>query len=115
MAENLASLTLRAVQLWLEKKQPKHSNGSGRSERSPEWEPSAFDPYAFGAVATLLRDGRDELLRQLEDISDPQLLRALASSQHLTVASNVVSVDQIRKAIVASAERRLERRFKASR
>lgn len=115
MAENLASLTLRVVRLWLEKNQPQHDRDCGEAERSQDIEAGSFDPYAFGAVATLLKDGRDELLRKLECINDPQLLRQLASYQHLTVASSIDSIERIREAIIDSAERRLERRFQASR
>jgi hypothetical protein len=74
-----------------------------------------FDPFAFSAVVTLSRRGKDGLLRQLEEINSALDLRQLADAQHLGVDPSITDIDELRTEIVKGAERRIaERRAAAS-
>jgi hypothetical protein len=77
--------------------------------------PQEFDPYAIGAVVTLQRLGADALLDRLAAIKSVENLRSLAVAQNLALKSDWSNADQLRAAIVQSAEQRLaERRAAAS-
>jgi 3-oxoacyl-ACP reductase-like protein len=80
-----------------------------------EPEPQDFDPYAIGAVVTLQRHGADALLDRLAGIKSVENLRSLAVAQNLALKTDWSNADQLRVAIVQSAEQRLaERRAAAS-
>jgi hypothetical protein len=69
-----------------------------------------FDPYIFGAVAVLMREGRHRLLARLEEITTIEELRLLAHAQNLAVPPNVSRLGEMRLALVESAERRIAHR-----
>lgn len=73
-----------------------------------------FDPFAFSAVALLAKKGRDALLARLGEIAEPQQLRELATAQHIAVDPGLTLPDDLRRAIVAGAERRIAARRAAA-
>jgi len=70
----------------------------------------AFDPYIFGAVAVLMREGRNRLLARLEEITTIEDLRLLARAQSLSIPLGISRVDEMRLALLESAERRVAHR-----
>lgn len=75
----------------------------------------AFDPYALGAVVTLHRHGAGVLMERLVEITRIEDLAHLAAAQNLAVKPGWSTADELRAAIVRSAEQRLaERRAAAS-
>lgn len=85
----------------------------GRPPAAPT--PPAFDPFAFSLVAVLKKEGRDALLARLARISAPEQLMALAGAQHVPVTAAAATLEELRRAIIAGAERRLaDRRAAAS-
>lgn len=89
---------------------------------TPEPAPSSvppvqvFDPYAIGAVVTLQRHGVDALRDRLAAIASIEHLVSLATAQNLALKTTGWSdADELRSAIIHSAEQRLaERRAAAS-
>jgi hypothetical protein len=74
-----------------------------------------FDPYSIGAVVTLQRLGAGGLLDRLAGIKSVENLRSLAVAQNLSLKTEWSNADELRTAIVHSAEQRLaERRAAAS-
>ena len=73
-----------------------------------------FDPYVFGAVAFLMREGRNHLLAQLEQITTVDDLLLLARAQNLSIPAGVSRMDEMRLAVVESAERRVAHRRAAA-
>jgi len=73
-----------------------------------------FDPYAFGAVAVLMREGRDRLLARLEAITTIEHLRLLAQAQNLSIPAALRRIDEVRLAVVESAEGRIAQRRAAA-
>ncbi len=77
-------------------------------------EPS-FDPYAFSAMVILAKQGREGLAKRLAEIKSVEHLNKLADAQHLGFDRSLTKIDDIRKALLASAEQRLaDRRAAAS-
>ena len=76
-----------------------------------------FDPYSFGAVAILMSEGRTALAAKLAEIRRIEDLHLLARSQRLTIDPGATRIDDVRAAIINSAERRIaaRRRVAASR
>ncbi len=73
-----------------------------------------FDPYAFSALVTFVKFGREALLKRLGDIATVDNLRAFAEAQHLGIDAKLKKPDDIRKAIVAATEQRLADRKAAA-
>lgn len=73
-----------------------------------------FNPYIFSAMVVLAKHGRDGLLKRLHEIKSAENLRAFAEAQHVPVEATLKRVDDIRKAIVTAAERRLADRKAAA-
>lgn len=90
--------------------------GAGHPSVEPAPEPAeAFDPYAIGAVVTLHRHGAGVLMERLSEITRVEDLVRLAAAQNLAVRPGWVTAEELRAAIVRSAEQRLaERRAAAS-
>lgn len=77
--------------------------------------PPPFDPYAIAVVATLQRAGAEALLDRLSAITSVENLVSLATAQNLALERGWSNADELRVAIVRSAERRLaDRRAAAS-
>lgn len=66
-----------------------------------------FDPFGFGAVVTLQKYGRQELIDRLEKIEDADALRQIAEVQHLFVDNDATRPEDLRLAIVRGAEERV--------
>lgn len=82
---------------------------------TPIVEIAEFDPYAIGAVVTLHRHGASGLMDRLSEIRRVEDLARLAAAQNLAVKPGWATADDLRMAIVRSAEQRLaERRAAAS-
>lgn len=73
-----------------------------------------FNPYLFSVIVVLAKQGRDGLLKRLQEIKSAENLRAFAEAQHVPVEKSLKRVDDIRKAIVAAAEQRLADRKAAA-
>jgi hypothetical protein len=73
-----------------------------------------FNPYLFSVIVVLAKQGRDGLMKRLQEIKSAENLRAFAEAQHVPIAPSVKRVDDIRKAIVAAAEQRLADRKAAA-
>jgi hypothetical protein len=73
-----------------------------------------FNPYLFSVIVVLAKQGRDGLMKRLQEIRSAENLRAFAEAQHVPIAPSVKRVDDIRKAIVAAAEQRLADRKAAA-
>lgn len=74
----------------------------------------AFDPYAFGAVVTLQRYGREALSERLASIARTEDLMRLAAAQNLALTVAWSNEAELRVAIVESAVQRLAERFAAA-
>ncbi len=73
-----------------------------------------FNPYLFSAIVVLAKQGRDGLMKRLQEIKSAEHLRAFAEAQHVPVDPSLKRTDDIRKAIVAAAEQRLADRKAAA-
>ena len=71
---------------------------------------SAFDPFAFSAVAVLMKQGRAGLAQRLGPIASAAHLRQLAEAQHLAIDATIADPAALCEAIVAATERRLAER-----
>lgn len=69
-----------------------------------------FDPFRFGAVVVLMKEGRRQLETRLRAISRKDDLLLLAHAQHLPVDPGLSRIEDVRRAIIESAERRVARR-----
>jgi hypothetical protein len=79
--------------------------------KAPE---KTFDPYAFSAMVTLVKTGRDGLMKRLSEIRSAEHLKAFAEAQHLGIDRSLSKVDDLRKAIASAAEQRLADRKAAA-
>jgi len=92
---------------------PKKAAASPRATRASA--PSdAFDPFHFGAVVVLMKEGRRRLEARLGAITSREDLLSLANAQHLPVEPGLSRIEDVRSAIVESAERRIARRRMAA-
>jgi hypothetical protein len=76
---------------------------------------SGFDPYSPNVVVVVRTAGRDRALAALANIDRAENLRLLAREQQLSIETGLDSLPEIRKAIVAAAERRIANRRAAAR
>jgi hypothetical protein len=76
--------------------------------------PPPFDPFSPNVVVVVRTSGRDAALAALGRIDNAEHLRLLAREQRLTISSDSSSVEDLRAAIVAAAERRIANRFAAA-
>jgi hypothetical protein len=90
----------------------KPARGSHAAERHARAE--NFNPYLFSVIVVLTKHGRDGLLKRLQEIRSVKHLRAFAEAQHVPVAPTLKRSEDIRKAIVATAEQRLADRKAAA-
>jgi hypothetical protein len=74
----------------------------------------AFDPFSFGAVALLMTEGRQGLAARLGQIKRPEDLHLLARSQRLAIDPSLSRLEDLRVAIIDSAERRIAARRRAA-
>lgn len=73
-----------------------------------------FDPFSPNVVVVVRTSGRDAALAALGRIDNAEHLHLLAREQRLTVSSDSSSVEDLRAAIVAAAERRIANRVAAA-
>lgn len=73
-----------------------------------------FDPYSFGAVALLMTEGRNALAARLSQIKRAEDLHLLARSQRLAIEPGLSRLDELRAAIIDSAERKIAARRRAA-
>lgn len=78
----------------------------------------AFDPYAFGLVPTLQREGRAGLLAKLGTVAGVDQLRQMARAQQISLAAELrtgtVDSDALRSAIADAVEKRIADRRAAA-
>jgi hypothetical protein len=74
----------------------------------------AFDPFSFGAVALLMTKGRPALAARLCEIKRAEDLHLLARSQRLAIEPSLTRLEDLRAAIMDSAERRIAARRRAA-
>lgn len=80
---------------------------------------AAFDPYVFGLVPVMQREGREGLLARLAGIADVGQLRQMARAQQIAIGAELrtgdVDPDALRAAIADAVARRIaDRRAAAS-
>lgn len=92
----------------------KTKDKAGPTEGDTENVAPPFNPYQFSAMVVFARSGRDGLARRLDDIDNPDNLRAFAEAQHLAIAPHIKDIDDLRDAIVAATEQRLADRKAAA-
>jgi hypothetical protein len=112
LAERLADRIDRNLDRVVELYGTRKSLAKSSSRRAPAR--PAFDPYCFGAVVTLERDGREALLMRLGEIDTAENLRELAEAQHLCVDPAIRDAPKLRLAIAEAAAFRIADRRAAS-
>ena len=75
---------------------------------------TSFDPFSLNVVVIVRTLGRAAALAALAAIDREEDLRLLAREQRLSVGPDVVSLAQLRAAIVSAAERRVANRMAAA-
>lgn len=87
----------------------------------PAAKPAAksFDPYAFNAILTLKRGGRDALQAKLAEITEVSQLRQLAEAQLIgldqDMRTGAVDIEDLRESVLRGVERLVaDRRAAAS-
>ena len=73
-----------------------------------------FDPFLFGAVAILMTEGRQTLAAHLDQVKRAEDLHLLARSQRLAIDPSLSRLEDLRAAIIDSAERRIAARRRAA-
>jgi hypothetical protein len=73
-----------------------------------------FDPFSFGAVAILMSEGRQALAARLNQVKRAEDLHLLARSQRLAIDPGLSQLEDLRAAIIESAERRIAARRRAA-
>ncbi|MEL7049864.1 MAG: hypothetical protein AAFO75_13080 [Pseudomonadota bacterium] len=94
------------------------SPDAGEPARS-QTEETTFDPYAFGLVPTMQREGEDGLRIKLNAITTPDNLRAMAKAQQIVLPRELRKGDAptkaLRDAIITAVTKRIgDRRSAAS-
>jgi hypothetical protein len=74
----------------------------------------SFDPFSFGAVAILMAEGRNALAQRLNQVKRAEDLHLLARSQRLAIEPSLSRLEDLRAAIIDSAERRIAARRRAA-
>ncbi len=97
-----------------EKAEVQPSTAKPQKLTAPAATDTRFDPYAFSAMVTLVKFGREALIKRLADITTAEHLRALADAQHLAIADKLKKPEELRKAIVTATEQRLADRKAAA-
>ena len=76
--------------------------------------PAPFDPFSPNIVVVVRKSGRAAALAALDAIDSLDNLRLLAREQRLSVSADLLSVAEVRTAIVTAAERRIANRMAAA-
>jgi len=118
-AERLAEALTKAVNrmlVWDIPTDAPHAEAPDAAAASPSRHARAenFNPYLFSAIVVLAKQGRDGLIKRLQEIKSADHLRAFAEAQHVPVDAKLRRLEDIRKAIVVAAEQRLADRKAAA-
>jgi hypothetical protein len=73
-----------------------------------------FDPFSPNVIVVVRTSGREAAVAALGAIDSVDNLRLLAREQRLTVSPDLSSIEDLRAAIVAAAERRVANRLAAA-
>ncbi|MEQ1717321.1 MAG: hypothetical protein ABL907_15300 [Hyphomicrobium sp.] len=92
----------------------KPDKGPAAVKAEPAKSEPAFDPYAFSAMVTLAKQGREGLAKRLADIKSVDHLKKFADAQHLGIDRSLTKIDELRKAILSATEQRLADRKAAA-
>ena len=89
----------------------------GGRDRPPVLAPHSptFDPYAFSAMAVLVKEGREALVARVEAVATADALRRLAAAQSVRLPAELLDDPatppaRLREAFVAAVEQRLAHR-----
>lgn len=107
LAERVSLLFAKAILRWLRRFEPESLNSRGAPIQQ-------FDPFAFGIVATLMREGQAGLLDRLSQVQEVEQLHRIALSQHLFIPAELTDIAAVRRALLESAKRRLARRMQVA-
>ena len=107
----IRSLRVTKADLAVAKSGSEARSGASANAASPAAKPSQppFDPYAFNAILTLKRSGRDALAARLAGIGQVSHLRQLAEAQLIGLDQDMrvgpVEIDDLRAAVLRGVER----------
>ncbi|HVZ04663.1 hypothetical protein [Hyphomicrobium sp.] len=117
-AKRLAEALTKAVNRMLVWEMPAAPQPAAAAEKTEVTKRHAraenFNPYLFSAIVVLAKQGREGLIKRLQEIKSAEHLRAFAEAQHVPVDAKLRKLDDIRKAIVAAVEQRLADRKAAA-
>jgi hypothetical protein len=118
-AERLAEALTKAVNRMLVWDMPEDAPRAEKTDAAPATaarhaRAENFNPYRFSAIVVLAKQGREGLIKRLQEIKSAEHLRAFAEAQHVPVDAKLKRLDDIRKAIVTAAEQRLADRKAAA-
>lgn len=106
----LADMANDAVQAGSDEAQAAELSSSDAAETCA----AAFDPFTPNVIVVLRVSGREQVLAALGRISAADNLKLLAREQQLGIDPDLDGLDELRAAIVASAERRIANRRAAA-
>jgi hypothetical protein len=75
---------------------------------------AAFDPHAFSLIVVFRTGGKDALLAKLNEVTDPDQLKAIAKAQHVALDGNPADRTELLSALIAGTEKRIAHRQAAA-
>jgi hypothetical protein len=75
---------------------------------------AAFDPHAFSLIVVFRTGGKDALLAKLNEVTDPDHLKAIAKAQHVALEGNPADRSELLSALIAGTEKRIAHRQAAA-
>lgn len=75
---------------------------------------AAFDPHAFSLIVVFRTGGKDALLAKLNEVTDPDQLKAIAKAQHVALEGDPADRSALLLALIAGTEKRIAHRQAAA-
>ncbi len=88
--------------------------GKAASESPAKSAGAAFDPHAFSLIVVFRTGGKDALLAKLNEVTDPDHLKAIAKAQHVALEGEPADRSELLSALVAGTEKRIAHRQAAA-